>query len=225
MQNDSIPTWLLIQAFVFIINNTEDKIIGLSPFETIYLRGNKFPSNVPSLSISKLKSYKPFTNEFYKTAIEILSKVKQKQLRKISEVEKVKMYDINVVVIIKSYRVSGKSDKILPAYSTKLYKIIERNPFTHTYIIEKLEDDSRMSKQRHKVHHRIVKKILKRISLPKGPDKPLLDGPEKEESNPKITGESQNPRFEEKRKDSIKNVEQSRNPSRYNLRSAKHFSE
>ena len=112
MQNDSIPTWLLIQAFVFIINNTEDKIIGLSPFETIYLRGNKFPSNVPSLSISKLKSYKPFTNEFYKTAIEILSKVKQKQLRKISEVEKVKMYDINVVVIIKSYRVSGKSDKI-----------------------------------------------------------------------------------------------------------------
>ena len=44
------------------------------------------------------------------------------------------------------------------------------------------------------------KKIPKRISLSNGPEEPLLDGPEKEESNPTITGESQNPKFVEKRK-------------------------
>ena len=69
------------------------------------------------------------------------------------------------------------------------------------------------------------KKIPKWISLSNGPEEPLLDGPEKEENNPKITGESQNPKFEEKRIDSTKKVGQSRNPSRFNLRSAKHFSE
>ena len=53
LQNIQLPTWLVVQMSNFLINNSEDKIHGLTPFEVIYLRGNKFPTNIPSLSISK----------------------------------------------------------------------------------------------------------------------------------------------------------------------------
>ena len=213
LQNIQLPTWLVVQMSCFLINNSEDKTHGLTPFEVIYLRGNKFPTNVPSLSISKLKSFKPITAEFYKAAIEVLSQIKEKQLKKLSEVEKITMYNVGDIVLLKNYRIPGKSDKILPAYSTKLYKIIKKNPFTHTYEIEKIENDQRISRQRQKVHHRIVKKISKRISFDKEPSEIV----EKKSSS---MGELQNPDKIEVQSENNES-KTDRIPPRYNLRSAK----
>ena len=109
---------------------------------------------------------------------------------------------------------SRKSDKILPAYSTMLYKIIKKNRYTHTYEIEKLEDDQRLSRQGQKVHHRIVKRISKRISF----DKKYDDNDQEESMS---NGESQNPDIIEVQLKKISDSKLNRTPSRYNLRFAK----
>ena len=134
MQNLEIPLWLIYQMSVFVLNNTENRIHGLSPFECIYLRENRFPTNIPSLSMSKLRSFKPATSEFYRTAIEILSRVKLRQLENLRNVENFKMYEKGDVVLMKNYRISGKSDKLLPAYSSKPFVIIHKNVHTKTYL-------------------------------------------------------------------------------------------
>ena len=163
MQHPDVPIWLTIQQSIFILNNTEDKIHKLSPFEILYLKQSKFPTNIPSLSMSKLQKFQPATTEFYKTAIEVLGKIKLKQLQNLNEVKKPKMYEVGDLVLLKNYRITGKSDKILPAYSDRIFKIIHKNIHTSTYEIEKVENDERLNRQRFKVHHRIIKKLNKKL--------------------------------------------------------------
>lgn len=163
MQHPDVPMWLTIQQAIFILNNSEDKIHKLSPFEIIYLKQNKFPTNIPNLSMSKLKSFQPATADFYKTAVEVLGRIKLKQLQNINDVKKPKMYEVGDLCLLKNYRITGKSDKILPAYSDKIFKIIQKNIHTATYTIEKLENDERLNRQRYKVHHRNIRKLNKKL--------------------------------------------------------------
>ena len=166
MQHPDVPIWLTIQQSIFILNNTEDKIHKLSPFEIIYLKQNKFPTNIPNLSMSKLQKFQPATADFYKTAVEVLKRIKLKQLRNLNEVKKPKMYEVGDLCLLKSYHITGKSRKILPAYSDRIFKIIQKNIHTSTYEIEKVENDDRLNRQRFKVHHRIIKKLNKKLDVP-----------------------------------------------------------
>ena len=48
----------------------------------------------------------------------------------------------------------------------RIFKIIQKNIHTSTYEIEKVENDDRLNRQRFKVHHRIIKKLNKKLDVP-----------------------------------------------------------
>ena len=183
-----------IRYSVFVMNNKRSAKAEFTPFEVVTLRSSTFPFNMPYYSLSRLEGSSIHSKKFIESAREILSDIREKKLADLDDLvdlKTIKLYQKGDIVIIKAYPVKGISSKILSYYDTTEFKIVEVVRRAKTYVIEKLEEDERIQKQRFRIAHNLVRRIRKGIDKDDGNEEIEKNQKENEAENEYTTEEEQ----------------------------------
>ena len=151
---------LAIQVSVanFVINNRKGAGSDLTPYQKLTLRTNNYPINLPSTSLSKLKTLDPNYANFHKAASDVIEEIRQKQFQQKVGKDSTKLYKKGDRILIKSYP-TGKHTKTQPYYSKEIFVVKKTFPHTKTYEVEKEEKDDKIHRQKFLIHHRLTTKL------------------------------------------------------------------
>ena len=161
---DSIDINIAIRYAVFIMNNKRTKKSDFTPFEILSFRSSVFPFNMPYFSLSRLDNSSPATRKFVQVAQDIMADIRNKKLADLeglTDMESVKLYQKGDIVLIKAYPVKNLSSKLLAYYDQTEFEIVEVVRRAKTYVIQKIQTDTRLQNQRFRIAHSLVKRIRK----------------------------------------------------------------
>ena len=155
---------LSIQVSVanFVLNNKKSSGKDLTPYQMLTLRTNNYPVNLPSMSLSRLKTLDPNFTNFHKAAGEIIEETREKQLKQKISKSTTKLYKKGDRILIKAYP-TGNHNKTQPFYGREVFIVKKVFPYSKTYEIEKIDQNKSIHRTKFLIHHRLTVKLAEKI--------------------------------------------------------------